>query len=279
MDPETCDNPEIHSKSALVRENSRDSVLEAVVVLDSEENAGFNGQTSDSVSKKVLSEEQGTEEDHKLQNLQQNDVKSVEDDALFITNPTNFVRGEDAVAENVTRICVHEAGSVIEEGETVVEENPNKKAKESHVIDLRSGNSGGGECDGKRECRICHLSYEQSPEVTDRVSGKSVNMDLIQIGCGCKDELGSAHVYCAEAWFKLKGNRVCEICGQPARNITGLRNNGFIEEWSGDRLINYGEGAFRQRRRCEGGPSCCNILMACLITIFVLPWFFHVNLF
>uniref|UniRef100_A0A2P2PXU3 RING-CH-type domain-containing protein n=1 Tax=Rhizophora mucronata TaxID=61149 RepID=A0A2P2PXU3_RHIMU len=31
-------------------------------------------------------------------------------------------------------------------------------------------------------------------------------MDLIQLGCGCKDDLGIAHAHCAEAWFKLKGN-------------------------------------------------------------------------
>ncbi|KAJ6728454.1 hypothetical protein OIU74_006497 [Salix koriyanagi] len=46
-------------------------------------------------------------------------------------------------------------------------------------------------------------------------------MDLIQLGCRCKHDLGFAHLYCAEAWFKLKGNRICEICGVTAVNITG----------------------------------------------------------
>ncbi|MCI13975.1 hypothetical protein A2U01_0035100, partial [Trifolium medium] len=30
---------------------------------------------------------------------------------------------------------------------------------------------------------------------------------LIMLGCACKDELGIAHRHCAEAWFKIKGNR------------------------------------------------------------------------
>ena len=70
------------------------------------------------------------------------------------------------------------------------------------MIDL----SGGGEesDNGQRICRICHFGSDQTP---DRVSGKSVSVDLIEIGCKCKNELGLAHFHCAEAWFKLRGNR------------------------------------------------------------------------
>ncbi|XXG90244.1 hypothetical protein AAC387_Pa12g2058 [Persea americana] len=35
---------------------------------------------------------------------------------------------------------------------------------------------------------------------------------FIQLGCGCKDGLGTVHCHCAEVWFRLKGNRRCEIC-------------------------------------------------------------------
>ncbi|MBA0739773.1 hypothetical protein Gogos_013009, partial [Gossypium gossypioides] len=60
------------------------------------------------------------------------------------------------------------------------------------------------ECyDGESLCRICHLNSEQSLHIT---STTAAAMELIQIGCGCKDELGIAHSHCAEAWFKLKGN-------------------------------------------------------------------------
>ena len=70
------------------------------------------------------------------------------------------------------------------------------------MIDL----SGGGEenDNGQRICRICHFGSDQTP---DRVSGKSVSVDLIEIGCKRKNELGLAHFHCAEAWFKLRGNR------------------------------------------------------------------------
>ena len=79
------------------------------------------------------------------------------------------------------------------------------------MIDIKG--TGGGRrqfkesWDGERVCRICHLNSEQSLESTDSTSTTAAAMDLIQLGCGCKDELGIAHSHCAEAWFKLKGNR------------------------------------------------------------------------
>lgn len=87
-----------------------------------------------------------------------------------------------------------------------------KGDKSSCVIDMKYGGGGGGgfkdNWDGEKVCRICHLSSEGSLEtiaVTDVAT--TTSMDLIQLGCGCKDELGIAHASCAEAWFKLKGNR------------------------------------------------------------------------
>ena len=90
-----------------------------------------------------------------------------------------------------------------------------KVGKSSCVVDMTSGGGGGtggggfkDNCDGERVCRICHLSSEGLLEATDAIATATTNsMDLIQIGCGCKDDLGIAHVYCAETWFKLKGNR------------------------------------------------------------------------
>lgn len=80
------------------------------------------------------------------------------------------------------------------------------------VVDVKCGEGGGGgdeevgeDCDGERVCRICHLSSEPLADSTATFHGGSV--DLIQLGCGCKDELGISHTHCAEAWFKLKGNR------------------------------------------------------------------------
>lgn len=56
-----------------------------------------------------------------------------------------------------------------------------------------------GDWEAEKMCRICHLSPDGAEDV----------LELIQLGCGCKGELGIAHRHCAEAWFKLKGNRYC----------------------------------------------------------------------
>lgn len=50
----------------------------------------------------------------------------------------------------------------------------------------------------EKECRICHLTLE-----TNQEAGAS-----IVLGCSCKDDLAAAHKQCAEAWFKIRGNRL-----------------------------------------------------------------------
>lgn len=58
-----------------------------------------------------------------------------------------------------------------------------------------SGESSRG--DKLKMCRICHLANWEN----------SKTEVLIQLGCGCKNELGASHHSCAQTWFKLKGNR------------------------------------------------------------------------
>ncbi|XP_012068519.2 uncharacterized protein LOC105631129, partial [Jatropha curcas] len=55
----------------------------------------------------------------------------------------------------------------------------------------------------ERDCRICHLGLE---------SVEQENGVAIELGCSCKGDLGAAHKKCAETWFKIKGNTICEIC-------------------------------------------------------------------
>lgn len=50
----------------------------------------------------------------------------------------------------------------------------------------------------ERDCRICHMGLESD----SHESGAP-----IELGCSCKDDLAAAHKHCAEAWFKIKGNR------------------------------------------------------------------------
>uniref|UniRef100_M4E2G6 RING-CH-type domain-containing protein n=2 Tax=Brassica campestris TaxID=3711 RepID=M4E2G6_BRACM len=155
----------------------------------------------------------------------------------------------EEVANNVTAVSCHESDA-----------SEKAKEKEFHVVDL----SGGGEesDNGQRICRICHFGSDQTP---DRVSGKSVSVDLIEIGCKCKNELGLAHFHCAEAWFKLRGNSVCEICGSSALNVPVRLTE---EEWSEIR-----DGTTDEGRRRGSGQSCC-IFMVFLLTIILLHWFF-----
>jgi hypothetical protein len=54
------------------------------------------------------------------------------------------------------------------------------------------------------ECRICHLG-------TDGDGFEVPVSEVITLGCGCKDELGAAHRQCAEAWFRIKGDRYLHV--------------------------------------------------------------------
>ncbi|PHU19065.1 hypothetical protein BC332_10216 [Capsicum chinense] len=70
----------------------------------------------------------------------------------------------------------------------------------STVINVKCDGKVGEDLEGdcRRVCRICHLSTYDA---------EKSSVDLIELGCGCKGELGFVHSHCSEAWFKLKGNR------------------------------------------------------------------------
>ncbi|PIA42137.1 hypothetical protein AQUCO_02100181v1 [Aquilegia coerulea] len=158
------------------------------------------------------------------------------------------------------------------------EETEKKKQNNCVIVDIKDECDFGGillnnnNKDGEKVCRICHLN---AAECTSS-SSAAEKLDLIKLGCGCKDELGIAHRHCAEAWFKLKGNRRCEICGETAKNITGVGDDRFMEEWN--ERSDESSGNTDQRRGFFRGQPFCNFLMACLVILFVIPWFFHVNM-
>ncbi|RDX94519.1 hypothetical protein CR513_23087, partial [Mucuna pruriens] len=119
--------------------------------------------------------------------------------------------------------------------------------------------------EGERICRICHLTSGQPlDETAAGTANSAISADLIQLGCACKDELGIAHVHCAEAWFRLKGNRLCEICGEAAKNVSGITSNGFMEEWNETRFMDNDGNSSRRVVGCWRGQPFCNFLMACL---------------
>ncbi|XP_047043232.1 uncharacterized protein LOC124647312 [Lolium rigidum] len=117
-------------------------------------------------------------------------------------------------------------------------------------------------------CRICHLADGDLP-------AKSGSGRLVNLGCGCRGEIAAAHRRCAEAWFSVRGNRRCEICGETAANITGWGGGGkeFIRQWHGAAGVDSG-GSSKGSGLCRT-KTFCNLLIACLIIVLILSWFFH----
>ncbi|VAH63678.1 uncharacterized protein LOC119271946 [Triticum dicoccoides] len=134
-------------------------------------------------------------------------------------------------------------------------------------VDLEAGGASHGVA-----CRICHLI----PEGGDGPAA-APGSEVIRLGCCCKEELGHAHRQCAEAWFRIKGDRRCEICGSEAKNITGVEVKKFMEEWHGRRMATTGAMVEREST-CWRRQPFCNFLLACLLIAFMLPWFFRLNI-
>lgn len=143
----------------------------------------------------------------------------------------------------------------------------------SCVIDVKCAD---GEESEAKICRICHLDSEiQESEV-----GGKIKMDVIELGCGCKGELGYSHTSCAATWFHQRGNRLCEICGKTAENVTvTITDQRFMEQWSENRLNGEEANSSERNARCWQGQPCCNLLLACLVMSFVIPWLLRIDMF
>lgn len=127
----------------------------------------------------------------------------------------------------------------------------------------------------ERDCRICHLSLESS-------SGTDSGIP-IELGCSCKDDLAAAHKHCAETWFKIKGNKICEICNSIAGNVVGAsdaesrhQSNDTTSSTATNAAAEPGESAAETRRSCLDGRFL-NFILACMVFAFVLSWLFHFN--
>ncbi|XP_044948157.1 uncharacterized protein LOC123397681 [Hordeum vulgare subsp. vulgare] len=117
-------------------------------------------------------------------------------------------------------------------------------------------------------CRICQLGDGDLP-------AESGSGQLVRLGCGCRGEIAAAHRRCAEAWFSVRGNRRCEICGENAANITGWGGGGkeFMRQWHGMATMDRGSSS-KASGLCRT-QSFCNFLLACLTIVLVSSWFFH----
>lgn len=263
----------------------RGNVVENVVVIDSENSSPLSKENEAIVEAKegaIIREtpDDGGEVDKGNHVSLNNSLNGSTAETVIVINPQEAVCESGGNGEGKY--------NVLGSSKAMVEkEKPKAKVAEadkSCVIDMKGGASGGRgfkeNCDGERVCRICHLSSEQSLECAGSTSTTDATAtELIQLGCVCKDELGIAHSYCAEAWFKLKGNRLCEICGETAKNVTGVGDNRFMEEWNDHGFTIGATSSSEQNGGCWRGQPFCNFLMACLVIAFVLPWFFRVNMF
>ncbi|CAK9142111.1 unnamed protein product [Ilex paraguariensis] len=124
----------------------------------------------------------------------------------------------------------------------------------------------------ERDCRICHLSLD----VANQESGIP-----IELGCSCKDDLAAAHKHCAEAWFKIKGDKTCEICGSTARNVVGANEAELMEQWNEANDAASAAAAApapsAETRNFWQGHRFLNFLLACMVFAFVISWLFHFN--
>lgn len=118
----------------------------------------------------------------------------------------------------------------------------------------------------EKDCRICHLSLE------------GVNQESgipIELGCSCKNDLAAAHKQCAEAWFRIRGNKTCEICGATARNVVIATEPEVIEH--PNESNNVVSVPHEETRSFWHGHRFLNFLLACMVFAFVISWLFHFN--
>ncbi|KAK4342811.1 hypothetical protein RND71_038627 [Anisodus tanguticus] len=150
-------------------------------------------------------------------------------------------------------------------------------ADSDRSVDLENG---GGETKlhvGKieRDCRICHLSLVSSGTPESGVT--------IELGCSCKDDLAAAHRHCAEAWFKIKGNKTCEICNSIARNVVGPNDVESGQQTNESNAMATSAAsapvsATSEAQTCLNGHRFLNFLLACMVFAFVISWLFHFNI-
>ncbi|CAH1430658.1 unnamed protein product [Lactuca virosa] len=184
--------------------------------------------------------------------------------------------GSSDGSEESYRTSIGTAGMVPEE---VVETGISSSVSETSAVDLETGGGGGGGnkvhlLKIEKDCRICHLSLD----VNNQESGNGIPIEL---GCSCKDDLAAAHKQCAETWFKIKGNRTCEICGSTAKNVAGVDEAEPIDQWSETNGSTPSRAAApmatSETRNFWQGHRFLNFLLASMVFAFVISWLFHFN--
>ncbi|KAK9061101.1 hypothetical protein SSX86_018281 [Deinandra increscens subsp. villosa] len=180
------------------------------------------------------------------------------------------------------------SSSSLSEEEEVEKGRRDSSVSEFSVVDLESGGGGVHGDEGskvvhlskiERDCRICHLSLDLTNQDSENENGIP-----IELGCSCKEDLAAAHKHCAEAWFKIKGNKTCEICGSIAQNVAGANEAELMEQWNeANDVMSLGTApggttnATSDNHNFWQGHRFLNFLLACMVFAFVISWLFHFN--
>lgn len=120
----------------------------------------------------------------------------------------------------------------------------------------------------EKDCRICHLGL---------ISNAPESGIAIVLGCSCKDDLAAAHKQCAETWFKIKGNKTCEICGSTAKNVVSAGETELVEHSTETSVTVAVPTQPTETQSFWQGHRFLNFLLACMIFAFVISWLFHFN--
>ncbi|XP_076900045.1 uncharacterized protein LOC143554070 [Bidens hawaiensis] len=128
-----------------------------------------------------------------------------------------------------------------------------------------------------KDCRICHLSLVGDGDG-----------DAFELGCCCKNDLAAAHKHCAETWFKIKGNKTCEICNSIVSNLNEMQMTpsvGVMVDVNVEATTTHSSSTARGGGRgrfggggCINGHRLLNFILACLVFAFVVSWLFHFNI-
>ncbi|KAK4749505.1 hypothetical protein SAY87_026954 [Trapa incisa] len=118
----------------------------------------------------------------------------------------------------------------------------------------------------ERECRICYMGLGNS-------GGQSIDL-----GCSCKGDLAAAHKHCAEDWFKIRGDRTCEICHSVALNVAGLTEVGSVGPSDVNNTVAISAVstfASADHQNFWHGHRFLNFMLACMVVAFVISWLLH----
>ncbi|XP_073022934.1 uncharacterized protein [Primulina eburnea] len=146
---------------------------------------------------------------------------------------------------------------------------------EEDEVDLEFGESesyvqNNGEDIGFR-CRICHSNsegnYDDGQEDED---SKGVRVEL---GCSCKGDLAVAHKQCAETWFEVKGDPICEICGFIAVNFIGELENEVVNI----DVLSQASEAGSETHDFKHGHLVMTFMIAFMVLTFAISFIFHIK--